>query len=709
MEYYNKILCVTYAELTGGGEAVIKAATLRQNMKRGNIVSVHRGGGEGSQALYAWTSLPEKYRNRYMERYGDPEQKMKEAMLKDRIRLDGEAREWYEAFTYEKNGRTEHLTNELIGEYTINASVLGELLKMMARRQAIRQSLNGSMAGAWEVIYQSAEAMREEYHHTLPQNPTRLKAKIKAFKTDGYSSLISGKVGNRNTVKITEEFGLLLIALKRSRTPVYTDAQIFEEGNRRAVENGWKTLKSLSGMKRWLYSSEIEPLWYEAVHGEQAARLRYGRKQRTIMPTRRDSLWYGDGTRLNLYYRDKEGKVRTTQVYEVIDAMSEVMLGYWISDSEDYEAQYHAFRMAIQTSGHKPYEIVHDNQGGHKKLNKIYLSPALSEGRGGMKEQGFLDRICHIHRSTMPHNGSSKTIEAIFGRFQQQVLHQYNNFTGQNITAKKTASRPNLEMMEANKESLPTLDELEVTYAEARKKWNSMKHPIYGKSRMEVYESSVNEETPMVTAVDMVDMFWVMHDKPATFTDQGISITVKGRKYTWEVFKDGQPDLEWRRLHTWEKFYVQYDPNDLTTVNLYAIDLAGGRRFSAVARPYMEIHRALQDQSAEEKTLIHETLEANKRDRIERVIAGRRIAIAHGTDPEQNGLNYPNLKGLNKEQQEQARSRLALYAGPPDNFTLGKITKEISLTDWSDEVNTDKETETTSLPKIDMASVAGKL
>ena len=54
MEYFNKILCVTYAELTGGSDAVIKAATLRQNMSRGNIVSVHRGGGEGGQALYAW-------------------------------------------------------------------------------------------------------------------------------------------------------------------------------------------------------------------------------------------------------------------------------------------------------------------------------------------------------------------------------------------------------------------------------------------------------------------------------------------------------------------------------------------------------------------------------------------------------------------------------------------------------------------------------
>ena len=67
MEYYNKILCVTYAELTGGSDAVIKAATLLKNVSRGNIVSVHRGGGEGGQALYAWSSIPQKYKERYME------------------------------------------------------------------------------------------------------------------------------------------------------------------------------------------------------------------------------------------------------------------------------------------------------------------------------------------------------------------------------------------------------------------------------------------------------------------------------------------------------------------------------------------------------------------------------------------------------------------------------------------------------------------
>ena len=37
MEYYNRTLCVTFDELTNGDSPIIKADTLRQNMKRGNI------------------------------------------------------------------------------------------------------------------------------------------------------------------------------------------------------------------------------------------------------------------------------------------------------------------------------------------------------------------------------------------------------------------------------------------------------------------------------------------------------------------------------------------------------------------------------------------------------------------------------------------------------------------------------------------------
>ena len=62
MEYFDNTLCVTCEELTSGDDPVMKYITLYQNVRRGNIESVNRGGGEGNVALYSYSSLPEKYK-----------------------------------------------------------------------------------------------------------------------------------------------------------------------------------------------------------------------------------------------------------------------------------------------------------------------------------------------------------------------------------------------------------------------------------------------------------------------------------------------------------------------------------------------------------------------------------------------------------------------------------------------------------------------
>ena len=696
MEYYNKILCVTFAELTGGRDPVMKANTLKCNVQRSNIACARRGGGEGTQALYVWSSIPEKYRRRFVATYGDPEEKMREAMTKASIKIDAKAREYYEAYTYmDKDGQERHLTEKMIEEYTINASVLGELEKMAARRQAIRSSLNAPMSGAWDLILDSSERMRESYGHTLPGTLARLKTRLKAWKSDGYQSVVSGKLGNTSALKITGDFLKLIVALKRSKVPVYTDAQLFEKANEIAEERGWKPIRSLSGMKKWLNSPSVEPLWYDAVYGEQAARQRYGRKHKTALPTRRDTLWYGDGTKLNLYYRDEQGKVRTTQVYEVIDAMSEVLLGYCISDTEDYEAQYHAYRMAIQKSGHKPYEIVYDNQGGHKKLDS----------------DGFIGKICRVHRPTQPYNGESKTIESVFGRFQAQVLHKDWRFTGQNVTAKKASSRPNVEFIEANKDSLYTLEELKDAYAAARKEWNEGVHPATGERRIDMYEKSVNEETQEVTLHDMVDMFWVFTKRMATFTDQGLQVTVKGEKRQYEVCSSpGVPDHEWRRKHTYERFIVAYDPYDFASIRLYTKGTDGSLRFERTAEPYILIHRALQDQQGTgDAKFIRQEQEANLQDRIERTVEGRTIAAEHGTDAEQQGLHSPKLKGTTAAVQRQIDHRMERYSQPPEQYQLGRHTKSLSLDDWLDVMDGGDDGDTPRIPLPMEKKIASKL
>ena len=542
-----------------------------------------------------------------------------------------------------------------------------------------------NLSSVWENVAATSENLRKIYHHTLPENLARLKEKISRYKKESYASLISGKVGNASTLKITEEAGRFLIALKRSRVPDYTDSRIFEEYNRVAPEKGWKELKSKRSLTMWFKRPEIEQLWWDAVHGEMSAHQRFGRKHRTELPSRRDTLWYGDGTKLNLYYQDEEGNKRTTMVYEVMDAYSEVLLGYYISDSENYEAQYHAYRMAIQVSGHKPYEIVYDNQGGHKKL----------------ESDEFFDKICHIHRPTAPYNGQSKTIESVFGRFQEQELSKDWRFTGMNVTAKKLSSRPNLEFVDENDDRLFTLEELKAHYAEARRAWNTAPHPATGIPRIEMYEKSVNEETDVVTVYDMVDIFWLWTKRPATFTDSGIEVTIGKKKIPYEVFlAPGIPDHEWRRRNTYRRFYVKYDPYDLTSIQLYWKDRGGEMRKDRVAELYKTIHRAIQDQTKDEAGFIRQEQEANIQDRIERQIIAKEIEYAHGVAPEQHGLSTPRLKGVTKEVQRQIDHRTKRYARDPEELQIGRAAKRASLLTW-DQL---KENQV-----VDMRKVAGKL
>lgn len=669
MEYYRGNLCVTYEELTSGDSPVISFETLRKNITRKNIVRARQGGGEGHCALIVYSSLPLKYKERFEERYGDPVEQMKGNDMQRQLKTDGAAREWYAAFRYEMNGTRVPLSEDKIEEYTLNASVLNVLQRSLNEKQMLGRALNNRRSDVWAIVYEESEQLCRQYGHTLPQSLARLKVKLSQYRRDGYAALLSGKLGNANTQKITAEGGKYLVALKCSRVPVLTDVQILERYNQEAPRRGWKPLKSLRALTMWLEEPEVKQLWYGAVHGELASVQLFNRKHRTELPTRRDSLWYGDGTKLNLYYRDEDGRVRTVQVYEVMDAATEVLLGYHISETEDYEAQYHAYRMAIQVSGHKPYEIVHDNQGGHKRANS----------------SGMLDRICHIHRTTAPYNGESKTIESAFGRFQMQVLHKDWRFTGQNVTAKKTGSRPNMEFIEANKDSLYTLDELKEAYLKARTEWNESLRPGQEVSRWAMYQSSVNEDTPEVTAADMVDMFWVRTSQEITFTSGGLELTVKGRKMTYEVYGEpGVPDHEWRRRNTLRRFVVEYDPYDLTSVRLLRRDKAGELRFERVARPYMVIHRALQDQQEGEMAFIRQEQEAALRDRIERHVAARAVEYEHGVAPEQHGLNTPRLKGVTREVQDEIDRRMRKYSREPEEWQVGRRTKQLSLTDWRD-------------------------
>ena len=682
MEYYNKMICVTVDELTQEyeGQRVMTASNYKQLCARKRLFIARKAGGLGVYALIMYSSLPDRFRARFEAIHGNPEQILEQQKMEKKVlKIDKDARDFYMSHIL-PNGKT--LVDTRVEEYTINASVLGLVLTALNERMAKVKALGGGVPkDLWHKALDLSESYRKDYNHTLPNTLRGFRDKMNAFKRDGYVALISGKDGNENTLKITDEAGDQIIALKRSKVPVYTNSQLFAKYNEIAKDKGWKPLKSISSLVSFLERPEVKRRWYDAVHGELAANQKYSRKHKTALPSFRDSLWYGDGTKLNLFYKayDEKGKlqVRTTQVYEVMDAYSETMLGHYISDSENYEAQYNSFRAAIQTASCRPYEIVVDNQGGHKKLEATQ----------------FFERICHVFRFTAPYSGQSKTIESAFGRFQAEILHQDWRFTGQNITTKRETSRPNLEFIEANKENLYTLEELKIAYAKAREAWNNAKHPATGVSRIGMYQNSVNPETTAVDQLDMIEMFWLTTQKPSTFTSSGITIEVDKKKYTYEVLgTDKMPDLEFRKKHTFRQFYVMYDPLDMTQVRLYTKE-TNGMRYIATAEPYVKVHRNLQEQKPGEMAFIRQMEIRNKQERVNLQLEAAELEMAHGVAPEQFGLNRPRIKGLNLVAAEALMDTAVKQSKPSkpvEILDVGLLGKQVSNLTFNDAALLDK-------------------
>lgn len=666
MEYFGNIIAVTMHELTrsDNGEAVISKSNYDKLVCRGRINVLRPGKGLGSYALIEYHSLPERFRLRFEAKYGNPEKIMKQEDMP--LAADSEAQKYYHEYLL-PNG--EHLPEDKQTEYTLNARVLNALREMRGTQKAMRRACNNNTPVIWSNIFATAEELRQAYGHTLPKSEARLRDKLRQYTKEGYACLVSGKFCNANTLKITKAAGRQIVALRRCRVPVYTTKQLFEEFNRIAERRGWKRLASQSSLVQYLERPEIKPLWYDAVYGELAAKQLYARRNKTEMPTMRDSLWYGDGTKLNLFYKAVEnGKtvVRSASVYEVIDAYSETLLGYAVSDTENFDAQFRAFRMAIETAGHKPYEIVTDNQGGQR--SKI--------------AQKFFANICRINRPTAPYNAPSKSIESVFGRFQKQVLHEDWRFTGGNITSKE-AWKINREFLEANKEKLFTYEEMLEAYSVARSKWNAMKHYQTGIAHEEMYRTSVNPATERVTELDMIDLFWLTTERPSIFTADGITIQYQNRKYTYEVLtSDGTPDYAWRSENTGREFFVRFDPKSMDRALLYE-QTPMGLRYETVAYPYLTVRRNIQEQQEGDMELIRYNDEANKRERVRRQIEAHALELEHGVAPEQHGLRTPAIKGISEKEYERLADTVVVV--PSEQYsepvTVGEYTKAVSNLD----------------------------
>ena len=635
-EYYQNTLCVQSGWLLEA--EIVKAVGTYKSLTQRGLFNVLRRGCRNTPALVEYDSIPERYKKAIIKIAGDPHATTKHISFQDYLKQDVKALDYFNRYAIPDGSP---LPEKNKTEYAANAAVLNAIDELINNKLAKRKALGNSKTKVWEKLTEIiADLPFNQWPHKLPANSRRLKHKFAEYKKRGYEELIHGNFCNKNSEKINEDAKMWLIQRFADRIDKVANVeQLWREYNVMAKEEGWKRLNDDRTIYIFLNQEEIKSMWYGHRFGEGKAKEKYTYFHSTKLPTMRDSLWYGDGTKLNYYYLDSKGKMATCQVYEVIDAFSEVFLGYHISATEDYEAQYSAYKMAAKTAAHRPYQLGFDGQGGHNKL----------------KSGQFLTKLARLSIKAQPYNGKSKTIENAFARLQQQFLKRDWFFTGQNIQTKTTESKANMEFILANVANLPSLEEVKEVYANRRKEWNEAPHPKTGIPRLEMYLNSENPESPELSLFDMVDLFWILREKPSTYAASGLSFTEKKIQYGYSIYdEDRCIDMDFHVKNIDKKFHVKFDPEDMSLIYLYEMTPLG-LKFVTAAETKTEVSRGRQEITEFEDKFVRDMQEKNKTARVDMRNEMDRILERYGASAAQRGFNEPGIKGIETSRLQKSK------------------------------------------------------
>lgn len=261
MEYYGKILCISYNDLTYDDRPVMvngKADYSRSRTLKGvhpstlseeelapimsipnykklaakeKINVVRSGRGLGGYVLVEIATMPLRFQERIKLKYGDMKEDVIRNWLGSHYHIDAKAREFYTRFRFD-NGDT--LPPEHIQEYTVNASVIEAVMRAMEDATFMRKAMKAGPVN-WGELTGAISYYQAEFGHTLPVSSNRFKKRVNDFKANGYESLISRKFMNQNRRKVTYDIERLLLSIDAQpeqpfNTTVWEQYNLFVQG-----------------------------------------------------------------------------------------------------------------------------------------------------------------------------------------------------------------------------------------------------------------------------------------------------------------------------------------------------------------------------------------------------------------------------------------------------------------------------------------------
>jgi len=211
-EYHNDQLGVQARFIISGRNAherslqLIGDRGLRMRIEKDQIRRL-RPNGPNTPMLVSWLTLPPNWQRQLIDSFGEPVRQLKQSWFEKHFERDTAALDYYLGYRLQDN---KPLPDEVIEEYTLNASVLNTAEKVYNNRYSLRKAMRGQVKDIWGIVSNECNRFKDLFPHTLPTNPASLRRKLREYKKGGYQVLIHGNWCNKSALKVDEHVNQLL-------------------------------------------------------------------------------------------------------------------------------------------------------------------------------------------------------------------------------------------------------------------------------------------------------------------------------------------------------------------------------------------------------------------------------------------------------------------------------------------------------------------
>ena len=215
-------------------DGLVPQNTYESLKKRKQLVSI--GKGHGSKFLIEFESLPPVYKKLVMDHFGDPYEYAAKQPIRDLIKPDEKARQFFEDYVKPSGGDLDY-TDKV--RYSNNAAILRAFHQLLSNKKQLKQVLHISIGAFWQKACEIIKDVQQQFPNSLPTSDRRLKPIYNSFVSSGfdYAVLIDGRVNNTtNNRKVDDEFEWLIMSLfaqqhRPYKNEVYNDYISFLKGD----------------------------------------------------------------------------------------------------------------------------------------------------------------------------------------------------------------------------------------------------------------------------------------------------------------------------------------------------------------------------------------------------------------------------------------------------------------------------------------------